>query len=61
MILLVGKTCVDVGWLWRSFISCSIAVCGSISATEVIGVPDVGNVSVLISVVIILPALGRMN
>ena len=57
MILFVGKTIVDVGLLGRSSISCPIAVCGSIAATEVIGVPDVGTVSVLISVVIVVPTL----
>ena len=56
LILFAGKTIADVGLLGRSSISCPIAVCGSISATEVIGSPDVGNVLVLISVVIV-PAL----
>ena len=57
MVLLVGKASVDVALMGRLSISCPIAVCGSIAATEVIGVPDVGNVSVLISVVILLPTL----
>ena len=57
MILSVGKASVDVGLLGRSLIPCPIAVCGSIAATEVIGVPEVGNVSVLILVVMIFPVL----
>ena len=57
MILLVGKAKVDVALLRRMSISCPITGCGPLAATEVIGIPDVGNVSVPISVVILLPTL----
>ena len=44
--LVVGKAKVDVALLRRMSISSAIAVCGPIAATEVIGIPDVGDVSI---------------
>ena len=50
VVFIVGRTSVDVAVFWRTFLSCAVAVCGFIVATEVNGSSFVGDVSVLIPV-----------